>query len=111
MRVGSDLKTKALLALEEVTHDCRYRVPERTHSVRFALAWLFSVSRFRDVEPFHTFWRAIGGTNDLFRFREADQALDGIYLAVGAQRDEGVSNEIWRAAHARHQTRAREKSC
>jgi hypothetical protein len=105
MRVGADLRTKALLALEEVTHDCRFRVPERTFLVRFTLAWLFSISRTRDPEPFLEFWRAIAGDNELFRFSKADLALSKIYLDVGAKRDDEASRAMWLVAQHQHEKR------
>lgn len=103
MRVGSDLQSKALLALEEVCAECRYIIPRRTHAVRFALAYLWSQSS-GPPEPFIEFWRHLVDWNQLHRWRQADDALRRIYQAVGAptaSREE-LTMEMWKRAHAQH---------
>lgn len=100
MRFGGDLTTKALLALEEITQDCRYCVPDRTFAIRFALAYLYALGP-GDPEPFVEFWRAISGDNQLFRWRDADMALGRIYSVIGAERSEDSASDCWKIAQAR----------
>jgi hypothetical protein len=104
MRVGNDLQSKALLALEEVCAECRYAKPPRTHAVRFALAYLWSHST-GSAEPFVSFWRQLHNWNDLMRWRQADEALGQIYGAVGAPtaNRHDLSMEMWRLAQERHE--------
>jgi len=111
MRVGSDLQSKALLALEEVCAECRFGKPRRTHAVRFALAYLWSQSN-GPAETFIAFWQELDGWNKLHRWRLADAALNEIYRAVGASvagRDE-ISSEMWRQAQARHESASADQS-
>jgi hypothetical protein len=104
MRFGSDLRAKALVALEEVCADCRYREPPRTYAIRFALAYLWSLSNGAS-EPFLLFWRELANDNQLFRWRHADEALAQIYDAVGVLRDEQLSFQAWRLAQNAHEKR------
>jgi hypothetical protein len=104
MRVGADLQSKALLALEEVCAECRFGKPRRSHAVRFALAYLWGHSSAQPA-PFIAFWRELANWNDLLRWRQADQALAQIYAAIGAPTTdrEELTHIMWRAAQARHQ--------
>jgi hypothetical protein len=105
---GRDLRAKALFALEEVVHDCRYSACNDTYSVRFALAYLYHLAP-TDPEPFRTFWRKITSDNSLFRYSEADEALRRIYAHLGEPRqsDEAL-RRFWRSAQARKEARAKE---
>lgn len=101
MRVGEDLTAKALLALEEVLHECRYRPVLRTRALGLALAYLWSLRR-GDSRDYAQFWREVASDNYVLRFGAADQALDRIYVAVGRKRDEDVSSSIWREMQDRY---------
>lgn len=103
MRVGSDLRSKALLALEEVCAECRYCTPPRTHAVRFALAYLYAQSS-SSPQPFVEFWRQLANQNELHRWTYANRALAAIYADIGApiSNREEISWEMWRRAQARH---------
>jgi hypothetical protein len=105
MRFGVDLTTKALLALEEVTQDCRYCVPDRTFAIRFALAYLYALKP-GDPDPYVDFWRAIAGENDVFRFQFANRELDRIYRKLGLVREDPCVREIWEVAQARAERRS-----
>lgn len=104
MRFGGDLTTKALLALEEVTQDCRYCVPERTFAIRFALAYLYALKP-GDPEPYVDFWRRIADENGLFRFQFANRALEAIYRAHAIEREDPMARDFWQAAQARAERR------
>jgi hypothetical protein len=104
MRFGSDLQAKALLALEEICADCRYREPPRTYAVRLALAYLWSLSG-GSSDPFLEFWRELANDNQLFRWKQTDNALTHIYAAVGADRDGQLSWHAWRLAQDAHEKR------
>ncbi len=100
MRVGEDLTAKALLALEEALHECRYRPVRRSRALGMALAYLWSTSG-GDACDFRDFWREIASDNYVLRFMAADRCLDRIYAAAGRKRDEDVSEGIWREVQAR----------
>jgi hypothetical protein len=99
MRVGSDLTTKAFLALEEALHECRYRRVERTRALRMVLAYL--ADQASDPKPFVTFWQKVADPEPTFRFGAADMALQDIYRDLKVTRDEALSHEIWEEVHAR----------
>lgn len=103
MRVGTDLQSKALLALEEVCAECRFGKPHRSQAVRFALAYLWTQSS-GPAAPFVYFWQQLHDWNEVFRWRRADELLREIYGAVGASTAdrEEISMEMWRRAQARH---------
>lgn len=100
MRVGEDLTAKALLALEEALHECRYRPVQRSRALGMALAYLFSTSG-GDPQDYRKFWREIASGNYVLRFGAADQSLERIYAAAGRKRDEDLSHAIWREVQAR----------
>jgi hypothetical protein len=104
MRVGGDLVAKALCALEEAVQQCRYGKPERSFALRFALAYLYARNP-GDRAAFEDLWRALDGWNDLHRWRDADRALARIYQLVGRERDEAISDQFWRIAHAQAESR------
>jgi len=87
------LTEKALLALEELVQECRYRAPRRSFMIRFTLAYLWSVSR-GDREPFDEFWTVLQ-SNELWRFQQANYALAAIYHCVGVKRDEDLAMRLW----------------
>lgn len=94
MRFGTTLAEKALLALEEAVQECRYGVPRRSLAHRFALAYLWSMSR-GDRAPFDALWRALGAEKTPWSFSGADTALLGVYVALGVKRDHKVAHRIW----------------
>lgn len=100
MRVGEDLTAKALLALEEALHECRYRPVRRSRSLGLALAYLWSIGG-GDARDYQQFWREVASDNYVLRFGAADQCLGRIYAAVGRTRDEELSHAIWREVQAR----------
>jgi hypothetical protein len=104
MRVGEDLRTKALLALEEVLQETRYGPVEPSRAVGFALAYLLSLAG-GSREPFVDFWRALSGENPLHRFGYSETALKSIYRALGVARDEEATWEMWRRAQERERRR------
>jgi hypothetical protein len=105
MRFGSTLRDKALLVLEEAVQEARYRVPRRSFALRFALAYLWSVGG-GPKEPFNHFWCEIG-REDVWRFRQADQALECIYRLVGVERDPDMFMELWRVRQAEERRHGR----
>jgi hypothetical protein len=102
MRIGTDLRTKALLALKEATQECRFGRVRQTYALRFALAYLWGTRR-GDRACFVDFWRALDGDNNLFRFQSADRALMMIYREFGIERDDGPSWRFWSEANKRRQ--------
>ncbi|WP_139809994.1 hypothetical protein [Sphingomonas azotifigens] len=94
MRVGEDLTAKALLALEEALHECRYQQVYRSRALAMALAYLWSLKR-GDARDFRMFWREVASDNPVLRFGAADQALERIYAAAGRKRDQDRSHVIW----------------
>lgn len=92
-RLGRNpLAEKALLALEELVQECRYRPPRRSFMIRFTLAYLWSLGR-GEKAPFDEFWGALA--KEHWRFREANNALGSIYRHVGIERDEGLAMRLW----------------
>lgn len=104
MRFGGDLTTKAFLALEEVTQDCRFCIPERTYAVRFALAYLYALKP-GDPAPYIRFWRSMAGESNLFRFQFTDRALDAIYRLHRVERVDPMAQDFFRAAQERDERR------
>lgn len=88
------LRDKALLALEEVVQECRYRTPRRTFAVRFALAYLWAYSN-TSRRPFDDLWNALGAEKSPWNFSVADTALLGIYRALSIERDEAIGQRLW----------------
>src|SRR5690349_12304657 len=81
------LRHKALLALEEVVQECRYRTPRRTLGIRFALAYLWAYAP-RDPRPFDELWRQLGAEKSPWSFSCADNALSAVYVSLGVRRDD-----------------------
>lgn len=104
MIAGADLTAKALLALEEACHAARYIQPDRTHAVRFALAYLYALGK-GDATPFYSFWAELGSDNPAFRFQNADRALERIYERVGIRRDHETTMAMWKLAHEKYATK------
>jgi hypothetical protein len=91
------LRDKALLALEEVVQECRYRPHRRTIAIRFALAYLWAFKPGRR-EPYDEFWKALA-LDKVARFGGADRALSMIYAEHGLARDEALSMQLWERQH------------
>lgn len=94
MRVGTDLRAKAILALEEACQECRFGRVRRTFAIRFALAYLWSLAN-GDRAPFIDLWRALDDANDLFRFQHAERALRVICGRVGVEHDDAQGMAMW----------------
>jgi hypothetical protein len=102
MGLGSDqLRNKALLALEEVLQELRYRPVRRSLALRFALAYLWACGS-GDRTPFDEFWRALADER-MWRFSSGDRALIGIYAALGVPRDDELMMRLWRVRHQEEQ--------
>jgi hypothetical protein len=100
MRFSADqLRDKALMALEEVAVECRYRSPRRSADIRFALAYLWATSRC-DRKRFDDFWEAIGAQKSPWSFSVADSALSGIYRGLGLKRDDALPTLLWKKREA-----------
>ena len=96
MGFGSEqLRDKALLALEEAVQECRYRQPHRSFALRFALAYLWALSR-TDRQVFDRFWQVLGDPKSPWSFGAANGALLAIYKALGVERSEAMCLEVWR---------------
>lgn len=100
MRVGTSLRDKAILALEEAVQECRYGPLRRSHAHRFALAYLWSLGR-GDRQQFLELWQALASDNDVYRFGKADRALSVICRQLGAVRDDAISFHFWEEAQRR----------
>ncbi|MDT9598654.1 hypothetical protein [Sphingosinicella rhizophila] len=97
MGIGAeDLRDKALLALEEVVQECRYRAPRRSFAIRFALAYLWAYSG-KDRKPFDDFWRRLGEKHSPWSFSTADWDLQAIYRTLKVERRDIVSDRMWKA--------------
>jgi hypothetical protein len=110
VRFGTDqLRDKALLALEEVVQECRYRSPGRSAAIRFALAYLWATGRC-DRQRFDEYWEAIGKQKSPWSFSVADSALSAIYRGLGLERDAALATRLWkkRDAQERAVTRGRD---
>ena len=90
-----ELCAKALVALEEVVQECRYRTPRRSFALRFALAYLWAYSA-GDRRPFEHFWKVIADPKSPWSFSAADGALIAIYRQLGRARDEELVHDLWR---------------
>ncbi len=100
MRFSSDqLRDKALLALEEVLQETRYRPVRRTIMIRFALAFLWARAE-GGREPFDDFWRQIANPDEMWRFQYAEGALARIHRALGVERDHKLESAMWHRAQA-----------
>jgi hypothetical protein len=100
MRFGPEqLRDKALLALEEAVQECRYRTPRPSFALRFALAYLWAY-RAGDRKPFDDFWRALRAEHKPWTHGAADRALADVYRALGAERDEALTNTMWKRLFA-----------
>ena len=106
MRFGTTLTEKALLALEEAVQECRYGTPRRSFAHRFALAYLWSMSR-GDRAPFDALWKALGADKTPWSFSGADTAMLGVYIALGLKRDHEVAHRIWSQLEAERRPRRR----
>lgn len=105
-QIGDQLAEKALLALEEVVQECRYRAPRRSFMLRFTLGYLWAV-RCGDRGPFDEFWSVLTA-GELLRCQQAGWALARIYRYLDIERDEDVARRMWRKRQEEEQA-ARKK--
>lgn len=92
----TDLQNKALLSLEDALQELRFRTPRRSHSIRFALAYLYATSDLpRDA--IDTFWRELHREHGPNVMTGAEAALNRIYHLLGVTREHAVVQEMWRA--------------
>lgn len=80
----------ALNALEEATAKAHHTAVSRSWALRLALAYLGSRASERPDFvrwPFDRFWDAIGSTDRIGRWQNMNASLNGIYIAVGVERD------------------------
>jgi hypothetical protein len=76
----SELRKRALAAVDEVTEQARSRPVERHLALRFALAFL---ANFADERwPFDNFWRAIASPDQKIRSAAVVAARNAIHRAV-----------------------------
>lgn len=94
----TQLRDKALLALEDAVQECRYRKPRASFAVRFALAYLWVYSG-AGREPFDEFWRSFRAPHHPWTFSAANRALTFIYGQLGLERPEQVTWEMWSLWH------------
>jgi hypothetical protein len=99
MSSSDQLRHKALVALEEVVQECRYRRPARSFALRFALAYLWATGA-GDRGPFERFWQVLGDAKSPWSFSAADGALLAIYRALGMERDEELVFALWKRRKA-----------
>jgi hypothetical protein len=80
----------ALNALEEITAKAHHVPVARTWALRLALAYLASRASERPEFvrwPFDSFWSAITSPDRIGRWQNMNASLNGIYIAVGVERD------------------------
>lgn len=101
MGFGIDqLRSKALLALEEAVQETRYGKVRQTVALRFALAYLWTTSSGHRA-PFDDFWKALVDTEHFWRFGRADAALGSIYRVLHLKRDHDLTMRMWKRAQDR----------
>lgn len=82
MRFGmSDLRERALLAVDEAADQAAHGPVHRSLALRFALAFLANFAE--DRWPFDNFWRAIALRDEKVRCATALAAKNAIRRAVG----------------------------
>jgi hypothetical protein len=77
----SDLRQRALAAVDEAAEQSNDGPVRRTLALRFTLAFLANFAGER--WPFDNFWQAIGSKNDRARWQNANAARNAIRRAVG----------------------------
>jgi hypothetical protein len=77
----SELRQRALAAVDETTDEANDGPVRRTLALRFTLAFLANFAGER--WPFDNFWQAIGSKNDRARWQNANAARNAIRRAVG----------------------------
>jgi hypothetical protein len=92
------LTSMALAALEEAAAGCRHELWPQTRGIAVALAFLAYVARSSDRYHFDRFWRALRAECRVTRAAEASASLNGIYEAVGRQRETVIVSAFQRAA-------------
>ena len=100
----NELRSKALVALEDAVQECRYGQPRRSFALRFALAYLWATSN-ADRAPFESFWRALGQPKSPWSFGADDGALLALYRALGVERDPELEMRMWERRHAEEQSK------
>jgi hypothetical protein len=78
------LRDMALAAIEEAAAADAGQIV-RTKALRFALAYLWTVSG-GERWPFDNFWSALDGPEDFGRAQSINAALNAIYRALGVPR-------------------------
>jgi len=79
MRIDRDhLKFKAMCALSEVVDQCGHAPVAPSLALRFALAYLFSISD-GDRSSFDMFWKTVRQGNDAFHSETMARALRNSY--------------------------------
>jgi hypothetical protein len=95
MGFGADqLRDKALMALEEALQEARYPPVRRSLALRFALAYLWSVSE-ADKKHFVGFWQALAERHP-WSLSTADHHLAWIYKSLQLERDEAPMWHFWK---------------
>lgn len=89
---AEQLRDKALLALEEALADMRARRPRRSIALRFALAYLWTISR-AERSPFDSFWRDLE-RREPWSYGCAESALRHIYHVLGVKREEDLPRRL-----------------
>ena len=82
----TDLRQRALAAVDEAADQANDGAVRRTLALRFTLAFL---ANFADERwPFDNFWQAISSSNHRARWQNANAARNAIRRSVGAQRND-----------------------
>jgi hypothetical protein len=77
----TDLRQRALAAVDEATDQSNEGPVQRTLALRFTLAFLANFAGER--WPFDNFWQAIGSKNERARWQNANAARNAIRRAIG----------------------------
>ena len=91
----NELRDKALLVLEDAVQECRYRQPRRSFLLRFALAYLWSISPRGDRGCFDSFWAAMGEPKSPWNFSVANSCLDRSDVEMALTRRGDVPEQRW----------------
>ena len=97
------LDAMALNALEEAAAGAHDTAIRRTWALRLALAYLASRASERPGFarwPFDSFWGALASRDAIGRSQSLNASLNGIYIAIGVQRDHRRVREFEERARA-----------
>lgn len=83
----TDLRERALAAVDEAADQSNEGPVRRTSALRFTLAFLANFAEER--WPFDNFWQAIGSPIDRARWQNANAARNAIRRAVGVHKRDG----------------------